>query len=330
MAAHQFFELLLGLALQGGVVDALDLAVLHHAAAIDVAGDAVVAAPGQHQVFQRIEQRPQVQAAQAEHRDVGLGPRRQAAEIITAQRLGAAEGGGVVQVQCAGQRVAALHQAGDVQALAHVVQQIRRPGVGAQSEVDALGPIAAERVQRLAIPGEHHRAMHQARAAIHHAVAGRHRPGCRCRGAAGCADSTAQAAATSPAVTRRAVARPSPPRQVPGSNANASVRSVRGSVRRCVAAAPACRSGCGPAAAHPESGRRSRRRNPEKTLRRIESGQAPGFIPVMRQRAVGLPVTHAAHVTRAEVSAQAQFGLPHRPPPQTRRRSPPTRGSTSR
>ncbi|MNR56823.1 hypothetical protein D3C85_1774770 [compost metagenome] len=55
MAAHQFLELALGLALQGGVVDAFDLAVPHHAAAVDVAGDAVVTAAGQYQILQRIE-----------------------------------------------------------------------------------------------------------------------------------------------------------------------------------------------------------------------------------------------------------------------------------
>ncbi|MNL20458.1 hypothetical protein D3C87_1417070 [compost metagenome] len=154
--------------MQGGVVDALNLAVLHHAAAIDVTGDAVVTATGQQQIFQRIEQRPQMQTAQAEHGDVGFCARCQTTDIVAAQGLGTTEGGGVVQVQRAGQLVAALHQPGDVQALAHVVQQIRRPGVGAEGEVDALGPVATERIQRLAVPGKHHRAMHQARAAIHH------------------------------------------------------------------------------------------------------------------------------------------------------------------
>ncbi|VVN75296.1 hypothetical protein PS685_05265 [Pseudomonas fluorescens] len=170
MAAHQFFELALRLALQGGVVDPLHLAVLHDAATVDVAGDAVVTAAREHQVFQRIEQRPQVQAAQAEYRDIGLGARCQTTEIVAAQGPGAAEGRGVVQVQRAGQRGAALHQTGDVQALAHVLQQVRRPSVGAQREIDTLGPIAPEGIQRLAIPGKHHRAMHQARAAIDHTL----------------------------------------------------------------------------------------------------------------------------------------------------------------
>ncbi|MNV20566.1 hypothetical protein D3C71_1114730 [compost metagenome] len=46
---------------------------------------------------------------------------------------------------------------------------------------------------------------------------------------------------------------------------------------------------------------------PEKPLGRVEPGHAPVFIPVVGQRAVGLPITHAAHVAGAEVRAQPQF-----------------------
>ncbi|MNO84149.1 hypothetical protein D3C76_754800 [compost metagenome] len=47
---------------------------------------------------------------------------------------------------------------------------------------------------------------------------------------------------------------------------------------------------------------------PEKPLGRLEPGHAPGFVPVMGQRAVCLPVAHAAHVAGAKVSAQPQLG----------------------
>ncbi|MCY1443494.1 hypothetical protein D9M71_599130 [compost metagenome] len=40
----------------------------------------------------------------------------------------------------------------------------------------------------------------------------------------------------------------------------------------------------------------------EKPLGRLEPGHAPGFVPVMGQRAVCLPVAHAAHVAGAKVS----------------------------
>ncbi|MCY1429233.1 hypothetical protein D9M71_451430 [compost metagenome] len=42
---------------------------------------------------------------------------------------------------------------------------------------------------------------------------------------------------------------------------------------------------------------------PEKPLGGVEPGHSPGFVPVVRQGSIGLPVTHAAHVAGTEVSA---------------------------
>ncbi|MNQ97047.1 hypothetical protein D3C85_1126750 [compost metagenome] len=161
-------------------------------------------------------------------------------------------------------------------------------------------------------------------------VAGRHHPGCRCRGAAGCAGSAARVAATNPAARCRAVARPSPLHRGPGSSAGASERSVPGSVRRCVAAAPGCRSGCGRATVHHESGRCSCRRNPGKTVRRHRGRSGPGLrpsgAPGCRRRA-----SNSCHsCSRGPGKCAVPTRPPRRRPPQTRRRSRPTRGNTSR
>src|SRR6218665_846071 len=62
----------------------------HPRATADMAGPPVPPPPGQDQVFQRLEEWPQVRALQIEHDDIGQGAGAEPPQVVSPQRLGAA------------------------------------------------------------------------------------------------------------------------------------------------------------------------------------------------------------------------------------------------
>jgi hypothetical protein len=98
--------------------------------------------------------------------EVRLGADREAAEVRPAQDVRPADGGGGEGVAGGGGREAADDDAAGVAGHAQLIEHIVREAVRADAAADAGVRVAAERVERDAAAGEHHRAMSDLGAAI--------------------------------------------------------------------------------------------------------------------------------------------------------------------
>jgi hypothetical protein len=157
--APQTIGLGLGLGQQRALVQADDVAVFHDAAAIDDHLVDVVRGPALHQRLDGIAIGAHAEAAHVDQHDVGLGPRRQPAQVVAAQRAGAAQRDGREDVGGGGHREVALDDLAEVGRPPHLADEIARVGVGAEPHVDAGRAVLRERLQRVAAPGEHQRAV---------------------------------------------------------------------------------------------------------------------------------------------------------------------------
>ena len=170
MTRHQLSELQIGLALQGIGVDAQDIEVFHYAPAADVARATIAATAGEHEILQRIEERPEVSAGKIEYHDVRLRAGGESAEIVASQRLRSSKRRSAIEVGHRRVHRVAFHYPRDVQAELDVVQKIRRPRIRAQPEVDAGRSIPAERIEGLAVPCEYRGTVGDAGAALDEAT----------------------------------------------------------------------------------------------------------------------------------------------------------------
>ena len=157
MAGHGLLELRIGLRLQRAIVSAAHLEIRHHLDAIDEAGLEVAAAAAQHHGLDRVHELAEMKAREIEHRDIGACPRRQTAKIVTPQGAGPAKRRGAIEIRRRRNAGAAIHDVADVEALAHVIDDVGRECIGAHGDVDAALRVTAEGPQRLARPREHHR-----------------------------------------------------------------------------------------------------------------------------------------------------------------------------
>src|SRR2546427_8539018 len=156
----------LSLGQQPRLVEAHDMTVLDARLAVDDHLIDVIRRPALYERLDRVPIGAHPEAPHVDQHDVGLRSRREPAQVVAAQRASPAEGGRREDVGSGAEREVVLDDLAEVGRPAHLADEVARVGVGAEADVDPGQPELCERLQRVAAPGEHERAVGDRGAAL--------------------------------------------------------------------------------------------------------------------------------------------------------------------